>query len=207
MALRSTLAITTAATDLSLLTLAELRAAIGVANNSKDAELASLGARVAARIAAACNIAAGGVSPPTLRLETVTETFRVVGWGGCSDALRLSRRPIVSVGSVSEDGGAALDAANYEIDGAALVRLNGSWGAASTAVVYDAGWAVVPSDLKLAAERLARNYWYDGTRDPATRSVEIPGVRTTSYWVGSPSDPDIPDEIMDMLQPYRIMWL
>lgn len=201
------LSVTTAATDLTLLTIAERRAAVGLTDNSKDPELKTLEERVAARIAHVCNVATAGTTPPTLREETLTETFRLDGLSRGPHELVLARLPIVSVTSVVEDG-TTLVAADYEILSAAglLRRLSSGnpdrWETAKITVVYKAGWATVPAGLKLAAERLMRNYWYDGSRDPAVRSVEIPGVRTVNYWVGASSDPDIPAEILDLLQPF-----
>lgn len=203
----SILSVTTAAASLELLTIAERRAAVGLTDNSKDAELKTLEERVAARIAHVCNVATAVTTPPTLREETLTETFRLDGLSRGPHELILARLPIVSVTSVVEDG-TTLVAADYEILSAAgmLRRLSddvpGRWETAKIVVVYKAGWATVPAGLKLAAERLMRNYWYDGSRDPAVREIEVPGVMRRSFWVGASSDPDIPREIMDLLAPY-----
>lgn len=204
----SILTVTTAATDLALLTLAELRAAVGISDGSKDPQLQTIGDRVAARLAAACRVPAAGTAPPTLRQETLTETFRQ-GYGGlCPVELLLARRPVVSVTSVTEDD-VAVAAGDYEILASAgsLRRLCDDapthWLAAKTVVVYVAGWATVPDGLKRAAEELARQYYFEGSRDPAAREVEIPGVIRRSYWVGSASEPDIPQSIMDALMPYK----
>lgn len=224
----SNLVVTTPATDLSLLTIEELRAAVGAKDNRNDAVLLTIGARVAGRLTAACNIVEGGTAPPTLRLETLTETFLMQGFGAFHhtpitshywrnpreqpaslDPLVLSRRPIVSVVSLDESG-TALDPADYQIMSSRgeLIRLNNGlptswWRGQQITVVYQAGWAVVPENLKRAAEELVRQYWFEGSRDPATRQVEVPGVRTVSYWVGSTNEPDIPRSIMDALTPYR----
>ena len=75
--MNSILTVTTAATDRALLTTAELRDAVGASLN--DPQLMTLGNRVAGAIARACGVAEAGTIPVTLRLETLTETFRPRG--------------------------------------------------------------------------------------------------------------------------------
>lgn len=201
------LTVTTAATDLTLLTAAELREAVGLdaGDGSQDAALQRLGARVAATITRACGVAAAGAQAPTLRSETLSETFRLAR---ARDCLVLSRRPVTAIASVTADG-TALDADDYETeDGAGLLyRLSGDcrtdWCAAKVVVAYTAGWPVVPQDLALAASKLAAAVWAEGRRaDPNLRSEEIPGVITQTWWVGPKDDPAIPGEVMDLLAPY-----
>ena len=78
-------------TDRSLLTRAQLRAAVGVEDGSKDAALIDLGNYVAVLIAQACRVATAAGIPPTLRLETIVETIVL---GTCSEWLDLARRPV-----------------------------------------------------------------------------------------------------------------
>jgi hypothetical protein len=210
--LDSLFTVTTPATDRTLLSIAELRSAVGVADQTRDVELKALGLRVADRITRACQLRADGATAPTLRKEKITETFRQTRVTSdprrhYSSELVLSRRPIVSVTSVTEDG-TALTSADYEIFASkgALRRLTGAtamfWYAATTVIVYDAGWDTVPTDIKFAAEQLARAYWFQNARDPALRQISVPGVIERQYWVGSAGDPDIPQNVMDMLSPY-----
>lgn len=196
------LTVTTAATDLTLLTVAERRAAVGVADASRDAELLTLEARVAAAITAACKVARNGTVPPTLRLETLTETLRPTV-ERCE--IILSRRPIVSVTSITEDGTAVV-AADYEIESGAgmLRRLSGDeptiWAAAKIVVVYVAGWATVPEELKLAAAKFMQAEIQQGTRDPMLKSKTTEGVSSYEWWVDPTNDSVIPAEVMDILQ-------
>lgn len=199
------LTVTTPAPDTSLLTLAELRTATGVGNAAVDSDLTILGSRVASAIANICRVASSGATPPTLRLETLTETFR---HEECLPKLILARRPIVAVSQITEDG-VSLDAAEYEIDAAAglISRLHddrpASWPASKIVVAYQAGWETVPDDLKLAASKLAAVLWSEGERvDPNLRSEEIPGVISRTWWVGPSDDPLVPAEVMDLLTPY-----
>lgn len=197
------LTVTTAATDLTLLTVAELRAAVGVADGKQDAKLSTLGFRTAAAIASACKVASDGAVPRTLRLETLSETFRLKS---SHTEIVLSRRPGISITSVTEDE-TALTADDYELEKGSgiLRRLDGSdnpscWAAAKIVVVYTAGWATVPDDLKLAATKLAAAFWSEGQKiDPALKRESIVGVIEQEWWVGPSDDPLIPQEVMDLL--------
>lgn len=203
----SLLTVTTPADDLALLTVAELRAAAGLAatDGSLDTELSALGRRVAASITAACRIARAGAVQPTLRSETLSETFRL----SCERReLVLARRPIAEIASVTENG-TVLESAAYESDDAAglLYRLSADtracWPAVKIVIAYTAGWATVPPDLALAASKLAATVRAEDRRaDPNLRSEEIPGVISQTWWVGPKDDPAIPGEVLDLLGPY-----
>lgn len=195
------------APDRALLTLAELREAVGLdeADGSRDASLIRLGAAVADTIARTCGVAPAGNAIPTLRAETVTETLRL---RFCRSSLLLSRLPVGTISSVSIDGVEA-DASTYEAEAASglLHRLAGAcrveWNPGTVVVTYVGGWAVVPSDLSRAAAKLAKSFWAEQRRsDPSLRSREIPGVITETWWVGPSSDPAVPQDVRDLLADY-----
>lgn len=202
--MQSLIAVTTAASDLTLLTDADLRQATGVATGS-DTQLAALGRRVAAAITSRCNVRTAGAQTPTLRLETITETFRL----DCPvDVLLLARRPVVEIVSVTEDT-VAVDSTDWETDEAAglLRRLSSDypawWQACKIVVVYRAGWATVPDNLRNAAMKLAGVFWSEGQKvDPSLKRVSIPGVIDKEYWVGPSDDPALPREVEDLLGDY-----
>ncbi|MDR3474436.1 MAG: hypothetical protein P4M09_22535 [Devosia sp.] len=201
------LIVNTPAADRTLLTIDELREATGVADASKDDALMRLGDRVATSITGACKIARAGATPPTLRQETLTETFRSHRFrhdGGRDDRdLLLARRPIVSVASVTIDG-TVLDPPSYEIDASAgiLRRLGCGWYGCVITAVYDAGWNEVPGNLALAAMKLATALWSESTRDPNLRRVQVEGISLREYWVPPTSDPLLSTEIVDLLVPF-----
>jgi hypothetical protein len=207
------LRVATAANDLTLLTSAELRTAVGVTDGSKDVDLARLGRRVADAITQACKVATDGATPATLRKESLTDTFRLNRWWGRSEhqgdrtVLYLSRRPIVAITSVVE-AGTTLVAADYEVRAGSggLMRLfNGNpmeWARGLVVVSYDAGWDTVPEGLKRAAEKLMRLYWFKDGRDPNVRQINIPGVMEVQRWIGASNDPSISQDVMDDLGPY-----
>lgn len=199
------LTIVTPAADRTLLTIQELRAAVGVTDASQDADLTTKGNSVAAIITAACNVAVSGATPPTLRSEVVRETFRTRCGPG---SIMLARRPITAIASVTEDG-VALTADQYELDDAAgfLDRIQDTYPSAwrgTVVVQYTAGWATVPEDLKEAARKLVRMQRSEGSRDPLAKRIEVPDVQTIDYWVGSVSGSSgLPSDVMDLLRPYR----
>jgi hypothetical protein len=198
-------------TDRSLLTLAELRAAAGVSDNSKDATLVPLGDYVSASITSACKVAKSGVIPPTLRLETVTETFL---FKSLQKSLVLSRRPVVEVASVTQTE-SLLSATEYTLDAAAgiLYRANiagysytmpnglyGWWPCGNTVVEYSAGYAVVPADLKYAAIKFVQAEVSTGSRDPNLKVLDIAGVSRREWWVSDKqTTTSVPPEVMDIL--------
>jgi hypothetical protein len=205
------LAVTTPAGDPKLLSAAEMRLAVGLASDdsSKDTVLETLNSRVSRAIASHCKVATAGIAVPTLRSETLTETFRT---GMSRQRLLLSRRPIVSVTSVVEDG-VTLTGADYEIDASTgiLLRLESDepadWAWGKITVVYVAGWATVPDDLKLAASKLASEIYTVGTRDPNLKRIKVEGVDEREFWVAPSSDPLISSEVDALLAPYMNVWL
>lgn len=201
--MRSVLTVTTAATDLALLTMAELRQATGIATGQDD-KLNALGRGIAAAITSRCNVRAVGATPPTLRSETLTEMFRL----DCPrEQLIMARRPITSITSVVEDG-ATVATTDYEMDAASglLRRLCSDypawWSASKITVVYVAGWSTVPENLRSAAMKLATALNSETGRDPSLKAVDIPGVISREYWVGPSDDPLINREIEDLLAEY-----
>lgn len=203
--MQSILTVTTAATDIALLTEAELRQAIGSPSASTPDVLA-LGRRVAAALTSHCNVRAVGAATPTLRLETLTEVFRL----GCPiEELVLARRPIVEIVSVTEDT-LTVDSGDYEVSnaGAGFLRRLCSdypawWSACKITVVYRAGWQTVPDNLRSAAMKQAAAFWSEGAKvDQGLKRESIPGVIDREWWVGPSDDPAVAREVEDLLADY-----
>lgn len=203
------LTIVTPAPDPSLLTIAELRAAAGVADQSSDAALILIGQEASLAIARACGVAQAGTSIPTLRAEIVAETVRL---HTARQAVVLSRRPVSAVASVTEDGD-SLVVADYEVDSASglLYRLDSDkrvhWDPTKVVVTYTAGFAVVPPDLRRATMKMVTDMWSTAGRDPNLKRVRIEGVSEREFWVAPTTDPLVPAEVMDLLAPYRNHWI
>lgn len=129
----------------------------------------------------------------------------------------LSRKPVISIASVTENG-VAVDPSDYELFATTgkLKRLSGNvaaaWPCAIIVVNYTAGWNLpgddepnMPSPIEEAviegiqAKVLARN------RDQNIRSENIPGIREVQYFFGSPGqDQPLPPSAMAKLNPYRV---
>lgn len=193
-------------TDRSLLTLGELRVAIGLggADTSQDTKLTALGLRVSANITAACRVATAAGIPPTLRAETVVETIEAGSVGRKN--LILARTPVTSITTVVENG-TTLTADDYRSNGSPglLARRSGShpscWARCCDIVVtYVAGWATVPDDLKGIASQLAAGYWLQDGSDLMEKQVSIPGVIESQRWVDVQSDAEMPDDLMAALE-------
>jgi hypothetical protein len=208
----SVLTVTTAAADRTLLTLAELCVLLDIEEQAQDAALTSLNRAVAAAITKECKVYAAGASPPTLRSENLREEFRPTLERAHrhhrTTSLLLARRPVTAISLIVE-AGVTLETTDYRLDASTgeLVRLlgdrDGCWAHDTIVVAYTAGWEMVPDGLKGAAERLARLLWSERGRDPLVRSEDITGVGSTSYWIGSVSDPAVPQDVADELAEYR----
>lgn len=190
--------------DLNLLTIEELRVAVGLAStdDSHDERLETLGKRVSSMIAAACMVVKDGVSPPTLLLEGCVDSYRLK----CAqEAIFLSRRPIYQMVSVTVAGALLTQDVDYEVDPASgkLMRLCGDnetwWQAGKTVVEYDVGYDPVPDDLKAIAAQLAGGYWADDGVDPMEKKLSIPGVVDIERWVDAGADTQMPGDIMQRL--------
>ncbi|MER9710176.1 hypothetical protein NKJ13_07890 [Mesorhizobium sp. M0174] len=211
----SVLAVTTPASDRSLLTQAERREAIGVTDSSQDTRLAALDLRLGAAIMAECNVAIGAGAEPTLLQETLTETCRRVD----AAVLVLARRHNVEITSLIEDGVTLTNEVSFTVDpeSGLVTRLSDDcprrWCAGKVVVVYKAGFVTVPGDLKQAAMDFMRLAWAESKRDPALKSevVDIPDVRRVErgYWVGSvpgqSSEGAVPDIVAGQLTRFRNM--
>lgn len=187
------LIVTTPATSTLLMTEEQMRVATGLApdDSSQDPALALLNARISAEIVDFAGIAIGNNGKePTLRQETLTETFRCPSAG----PLLLSRRHNVEIVSVTVDGEAVdTDAFEIEAESGLLHRVAAqhlaSWRGSLISVVYKAGFETVPAALVAAASDLIRFRRSELARDPLVRSerIRVDGVDEvqTDYWVNA----------------------
>lgn len=221
--------VNTPASDLKLLTIEEMRGACSISGNGKDSDLIALEKRVALRLARVCKVRQDDTTPPTFRKETIIETFhyytnfgRIWSWNNIdldlpnrinrSNAICLSRKFVTVVNSLTLGGTELTEDTDFEVQKTSgmIKRLYGSnintvdLTSNDLIVNYDCGFDTVPDDLKLAAEQLIRNYYFQNTRDSAVREIEIPGVirRVYTSGSGSGSEPDISQDILDILSPY-----
>lgn len=197
----SVLVIPSPNTDRSLLTLAELRAAAGVSDGSKDSILVPLGNYISAMITSVCKVARSGAIPPTLRLETVEETFRLKSE---QQSLVLARRPVTEIDTITvSDSEQGTDDYEYEAASGLLYRLCGErrayWPCGETVVTYSAGYATVPDDLKYAAIRFVQAENTNAGRDPYLKRLKIEGLSEREWWVEPSKETMIPPDVMSIL--------
>lgn len=188
--MRSLLTVATPATDLTLLSIEEMRAAVGITGPGQDAQLRAMEKRIAALITTECDIAVAPGTPPTLRREALVQTI----YRACGEVLVLARRHDITISSIVEDGVTLLDT-DFIVDpeSGELNKLCDDyptwWSAKKLTVEFSAGFATVPEDLKEAAIDFFRASWLEQSRDPLVKSerINIPDVREVErqYWVGS----------------------
>lgn len=194
------------AADRALFTSADVSAALGAAAVTSETDTLIL--QISDMISRECRIAVDGVTPPTLRRETIVETVRMVR---SERALALSRRFVDAVSSITENG-VALVGADYEIDKTAgvLRRLDDDgniidWPQSIVVCTYTAGFDTVPTDLKLAAIRVIQEQLSASARDPLLRGETVEGIGRFDYWVngGASASGAISGVVSAMLDPYR----
>lgn len=196
------LEISTAASNLALLTQAELRAAIDHEDASEDAKLSVLGEYAASLITAACRVVPGATTQATLLAETGTETTEV---DRSLRFLHLSRRPIISITSVVENTTDLTtdDYRIHKVKGALERRSGSTWSTWESGVdiivVYRAGLTTIHPTLKFVAKRLILAFWQEGTRDRLLKRKHTEGVSEYEWWVEPLQDFVMPPDLMDAL--------
>jgi hypothetical protein len=175
----STVSVAASSKDMTLLNTVKTELSIG--NTDYDVLLGSFIQQASAAIVSYCR--------REFARETLVDTFRI---GGGITTLQLTRRPIVSVTSIVEDG-VTLDSDDYEIIAANgwLNRLDASgdpqcWECGKIVVTHVAGWLMLtdlPSDLERVTIDLVKSKWFARDRDPMVKSEGTPGVYEVSYWV------------------------
>lgn len=206
----SLLTVTVAATERKLTTAAALRADLGVSSTeASDARLEDLILRASRAIESYCG--------RVFAKETLSEVFRCPR----GHVLPLTRYPVVTLTSVTEDG-TALSASAYETDTAAgrLYRLSSDaricWSAAKVTVVYDAGFilpptggSTLPPDIEAAALKLAAGFYFGAARDPLVKGESADGIGSVDYWVGGMpgASGELPPDVLALLAPYRTLFV
>lgn len=207
--MNSTLAVTTPADVTALTTIERVKLELSI-TNSDDDDLLS------AKIDDATSDIAVRVGP-SLRRETVTETFYPDRGPGCADKLILRRWPVASIASVTVDD-ETVDSTEYRVDGETglLYRLSTDGYPCrwlfykSLAVGYTAGYLLpgeanrdLPPSLEAAAIELVGSYWASRGRDPAVMEEENVGVARFRYWVGAVGTVgDLPPGVMAKIAPF-----
>jgi hypothetical protein len=199
------------AEDRRLVTQADVVAHLGTGVASRIPMLDVMIRQVSDLIATECGVARSGALPPTLRRETILETFNLAR---PAKKLILSRRFVDQLSSITEDG-SALGASHYRVDQTAGIveRLDSSgrpaeWCATEIVALYTAGFDEVPGGLKLAAIRAIHEQVSASSRDPLLKSESVDGISRFDYWVngasgGSASGGAFSPGVLALLNDYR----
>lgn len=159
----SRLEVLTPATNLQLLTAAELRVAAGLADDdaTQDTSLAVLGLEAAEWVAEIIGIRTAGARPPTVLAEGLCETFPAL-WLG--PELVLARRFVSDV-TVTENGAVLADGIDFVVldDRGVIQRMSSGyglqWQPAPVVVEYTAGFSNgSPSNIPAAIKAVTRDY-------------------------------------------------
>lgn len=202
--------VTEAAGTYDLVDLSVIKDELGVTDNSKNALLQRYLTSASAMIAQYCN--------RVFLAETMTEEF----WNqrdrhrrlilDTMQDLQVSRWPIQSVTSVTENGTVLVQDTDFKIDAdnGQLLRLNSDgnpmhWRVYPVIVVYVGGFEDIPVDVQDAAVRMVTRRYASKGRDPNLKQQNIPGVLEQSWWIATGTEAGNMDpSITDILDNYRV---
>lgn len=206
------LEIVTPASVTALTTLAAVKADLGLTDADEDAYLSAQIERVSAFICTFLAVVQADDGSRTLGRETLTEWI---------EAPLLSRVPVVSITSMEDGNGEALDPDDYVVDKPTgrFYGANARWmnlvynytpPVLPMAVTYTAGWLLpgetgrnLPHDIEAAALALIKAGRAGRGRDPLVKSEDVPGLIRTEYWVGTVSDSAMPPDIAARLSLHK----
>lgn len=210
-------AVTSAASDASLVDLETIKAELKIddADTSNDPWLERAIAQVSRSITAYCNRQfAVETVKDSIFMQQETIPYQVPGG---VVALQLSRWPVKQLQSVIQTLSATTTKTlvadtDFLLDAnvGTLFRLDGSgavtrWETNPLAVTYDTGFDEIPADVVVAALRWLVWRWNERTRDPTLKATQQPDFGTRSYWVGGPPmSGGVPQEIAALLDNYRV---
>lgn len=127
------------------------------------------------------------------------------------DVVQLTRGPVVSVASVTDNGVPLTETSGFRVDydNAQVFRLDDlayprRWCGWPIAVQYVGGFETIPPDVEDAVIRMVTRRYSAKGRDPNLKQQNIPGVLEQSWWIatGAESGNMTPD-IADILDNYR----
>ena len=200
----------TAAASKDLVALATVKSALQIQGSDENAYLKLLIASTSAAVMRYCN--------RVFVAETVLDEF----WpdrdpypfqlpGGLKE-LQLSRWPVISLTSVTENSLALVAGTDFRTDGDVghLIRLGGNaypvpWSPWPIAAIHNSGFATIPADVQEAVIRMIKARRLGRTRDPYERQRNIPGVIEQSWWIATGDEAgNMPPDVADILDNYRV---
>jgi len=211
-----------AATTIDLAVLATVKDDLQITVSSSDAFLSRALTRASAAAAQYCNRIFGA--------EKVQDTFytamayNTIPLATKLGGLQLTRRPVLAVISLTENGVALTNGTDYYVDAIAgqIFRLdaNGNdsrWLSSNVIIIYQGGFvlpaqdpslfpagsATLPLDIVDAAGRIVGQRYFERLRDPFIKTEMAFGIGTTEYFA-KPADGNLTPDITDILDNYRV---
>lgn len=202
--------VTEAASTYDLVTLAIVKDELNITDNSKNSTLQRYLTSASAMISQYCN----RIFPA----ETVSDSFFLQTSGGARlvrgnvSNLQLSKWPIQSVTSVTENGVVLVEDVDFSIipDKGQLLRLDANgyprlWPIFPIVVVYVGGFTTIPVDVQDAAIRMVTRRYASKGRDPNLKQQNVPGVIEQQWWIATGEEAGNMDpSITDILDNYRV---
>lgn len=199
-----------AASSYDLTTLAVVKDELVITGTDGDVSLNRYIKSCSAAVAQYCN--------RVFQAETVKDEFWLnrdlfpCAVPGGKSPLQLTRWPIVSITSVTENDVTLVDGADFRIDckNGHLIRLDANgyprnWPALAIAVQYIGGFATVPADVVEAVLRLIKKSWFSRGADPSLKSENVSGVYEYQRWFATGSEAgNMTPDVVDILDNYRI---
>lgn len=194
-------------TDRSLVTVARVRAELGITEADLSTEVLTDWIRDDSdAVCAACGAAADQKRRRTFLAEAVTIVYSPAE-ARAARRLVLPWRPALDATTVAVTvGGTVLEAGTWDLDPDALLlarRGGGCWGD-GVAITGTAGWNPpdVPASLRQAVLRLVRLRWEGMGRDLTLKAISTEGAVREEYWIGGtgPGGSGIPADIMAALR-------
>jgi Phage gp6-like head-tail connector protein len=205
--MHSILEILSEATDSAgpdLISLADLKLALGIEGTDEDAALQAAITMQSRLIAEYCNRRFGLAEA----LETFTFDFNENMLP--RQALTLSLYPVIEVAEVSTAGATAAD---YEFDpDSGRLWTSGAWAETVVAVLYSGGYDLpeqAPARLQQAVIQAVGDGRTVGSRDPGIREVQHGDTRV-SYFTPSLSTSSsgyLSAPVIDLIKPYRRLYV
>lgn len=209
MACRSATTIVTPAATYALTTLDDVKAELSITGTDNDALLSRYIRASSKAIEQYCN--------RVFALETIKDEFwpdrepYAYQLAPAISSLQLSRWPVVSVTSVTENALPLVENTTFRVNAevGALWRLDdlaypNVWRSWPIVAIYQGGYDEIPEDVQDAAIRLVKARYLARGRDGFLKSEDIPGVRSVEYWVATGDDAgNMPPDVADILSNYR----
>lgn len=214
-----TLIVTTPAATTALTTVDAVKTELDITDGSQDAYLETQINRASALICSYLCVHEADDATVTLGRETLLETIDPQPHGR---VLYPSRRPIVSVASITE-GATVADPANYKVSAAKIVRVQNSlaldywwtsWFDQSVVIAYVAGWLLpgdegrnLPLEIEMACIDMVKEARFNRNRDLSLRSETTEGVDSYTLFDRSKAETVIPQSIAVTIERYRIPYV